>query len=74
MRKSAFATIRTAPVLTEAEALVGVLRRAGMHPVDLSLSVPFSLLVLPRSHFLSKSRPKRPMPVREFLDACHDLS
>jgi hypothetical protein len=43
MRKAAFTTIRTVQSFSEAESELRLLRRAGLHPVDLSLSAPLPL-------------------------------
>ena len=36
-------TVRTAHTASEAERIIASLRSAGLHPVDLSMSAPFSL-------------------------------
>lgn len=43
MTGSAFTTVRTAHTAGEAERMITTLRSAGLHPVDLSMSAPFSL-------------------------------
>jgi hypothetical protein len=43
MTGSAFTTVRTAHTAGEAERMITALRSAGLHPVDLSMSAPFSL-------------------------------
>ncbi len=40
MRKSAFITICRMRTSVEAERLIGLLRKAGLHPTDLALSAP----------------------------------
>jgi hypothetical protein len=47
MRKSAFTTIRRTRTSAKAGRLVGLLRNAGLHPVDMPLSAP---LALPGNH------------------------
>lgn len=43
MSGSAFTTVRTAHTASEAGQIITALRAAGFHPVDLSMSAPFSL-------------------------------
>ena len=43
MSNSAFTTVRTVQTVGEADLLRSVLRSAGLHPVDLSLSPHFGL-------------------------------
>jgi hypothetical protein len=43
MSNSAFTTVRTARTASEADLMISVLRGAGLHPVELSLSPHFSL-------------------------------
>ena len=43
MSNSAFTTVRTAQTAGEADLMISVLRSAGLHPVDLSLSPHFGL-------------------------------
>lgn len=65
MRKAAFRTVRTTRTSAEAEALTGVLRKAGLHPVDLVLSAPFAL---------PGERPKFPVQVpNEEADAAESI-
>jgi hypothetical protein len=49
MRKSAFTTVTTARSTSDAETLLALLRRGGLHPVDLSLSAPLPLAGVERS-------------------------
>ncbi len=43
MRRSAFNTVYRARTSVEAEKAIGLLRNAGLHPADLSLSAPLPL-------------------------------
>jgi hypothetical protein len=43
MSNSAFTTVRTARTASEADLMISVLRSAGLHPVELSLSPHFGL-------------------------------
>ena len=43
MRKSAFTTVRRTRTSAEASRLSGLLRNAGLHPVDMPLSAPLAL-------------------------------
>ncbi len=43
MRRSVFRTIRKARTSSEAESMIGLLHRAGLHPADLTLAAPFAL-------------------------------
>jgi hypothetical protein len=43
MSNSAFTTVRTTQTASEADLMISVLRSAGLHPVELSLSPHFTL-------------------------------
>jgi hypothetical protein len=73
MRKSAFVTIRTVQSLTEAETLLGLLRRACLHPVDLSLSSPLPLTGAEESFPIEVPAEEADL-ARGLLEAHHNLS
>jgi hypothetical protein len=43
MRRTAFHTVCSTRTSVEAERLIGLLRQAGLHPVDLPLTAPLAL-------------------------------
>jgi hypothetical protein len=73
MRRSAFTRIHTAWTSSEADEIVGRLRYAGLHPVDLRLLTP---LAVPGAEpvFPIEVPAEEAAAARELMMSCHDYS
>ena len=69
MSGSAFTTVRTAHTADDAERMIIALRSAGLHPVDLSMSAPFSLPGV-ETAFPIQISAEEALAAEGLLDAC----
>jgi hypothetical protein len=73
VRKSTFTTICNVQISSEAETLLGLLRGAGLHPVDLSLTTPLALAGAEQSFSIQVPNEEADA-ARALFEACRKVS